>query len=176
MPLRSTSAKRYAEAVAGLARQDGSWERWRHDLSSLVELTANRPLTLSLQSDRVPAERKRELLTSLLGDRVTPAARSLLSVMARRRRLELLPDLRSWFDELADQAEGVQRVTVTTPQPLTDEQREALRRRVSAGRGQVLLTEQVDPAIIGGLILQQGDIIQDYSIRARLESLRHRMN
>ena len=38
------------------------------------------------------------------------------------------------------------------------------------------LTEEVDPAIIGGLVVRQGDIIQDYSIKARLEALRERLN
>lgn len=176
MPLRSTAAKRYAEAVAGLARQDGSWERWRHDLATLAQLAADRRLLLTLESDRVSAERKGELIDTLLGDRVTPAARNLLRVMARRRRLELLPDLRSWFDELADRAQGVQRVTVTTASPLTEEQRNALSRRLGAGHGEIMLTEQVDPAIIGGLVIREADIIQDHSIKARLEALRHRMN
>ena len=37
MPLRSGAAKRYAEALAGLARQDDSWDAWRRDLAALVQ-------------------------------------------------------------------------------------------------------------------------------------------
>jgi F0F1-type ATP synthase delta subunit len=40
----------------------------------------------------------------------------------------------------------------------------------------VLLEERVDPAILGGLVVQQADVIRDYSVRARLEALRARLN
>ena len=38
------------------------------------------------------------------------------------------------------------------------------------------IAEKVDPHILGGLVVQQEDVIRDYSVRARLESLRERMN
>jgi F0F1-type ATP synthase delta subunit len=40
----------------------------------------------------------------------------------------------------------------------------------------VQLAEEVEPAILGGLVIRQGDVIQDYSVRARLEALRERLN
>ena len=86
---------------------------------------------------------------------------------------------------------------MTTAAALTESQRERLLQRLAgasgppatgpraggrgrrvgaAGRGAVELTEEVDPAIVGGLVVRQGDIIQDYSIKARLEALRERLN
>jgi F-type H+-transporting ATPase subunit delta len=83
----------------------------------------------------------------------------------------------------------VRRVTVTTAQPLTDEQRARLRQRLAGAGGgapaggpaggapaAVQLSEEVDPGLLGGLVVRQGDIIQDYSVRARLEALRDRLN
>jgi F-type H+-transporting ATPase subunit delta len=186
MPLRSGAAKRYAEALAGLARQDGSWDVWRRDLAALVESAGDQRLVLTLESRRLAADRRRELVEGALGGRVSPGARNLVLVLARRQRLGLLPDVLSWFDQLADRAQGVRRVTVTTAQPLTDEQRARLRQRLAGGvlparvapgdAPQVQLAEEVDPALIGGLVVRQGDIIQDYSVRARLEALRDRLN
>jgi F-type H+-transporting ATPase subunit delta len=204
MPVRSSAAKRYAEAAAGLARQDGSWDTWRQDLHTLSQALQDGRLLQALQNERVPAERKRQVVDSLFQGRVSPGARNLLLLLLRRRRLELLGDVGSWFDELADRARGVRRVTVTTAAALTESQRERLLRRLAgasgppardggpapaggreaeggessrlAGRGAVELTEEVDPAIVGGLVVRQGDIIQDYSIKARLEALRERLN
>ena len=185
MPLRSGAAKRFAEAVAGLARQDGSWDTWRRDLSTLAAAAADRRLVLSLESQRVAVARKRELIEGAFGGPVSPGARNLVLVLARRQRLGLLPDLLSWFDQLADRAQGVRRFTVTTAAPLTDEQRARLRQRLAGGgvaaapggRGpEVELSEEVDPSLLGGLLVRQGDIIQDYSVRARLEALRDRLN
>jgi F-type H+-transporting ATPase subunit delta len=192
MPQRSSAAKRYAEAVAGLARQDGSWDGWRRDLDVLAGTLADRRLALALESERVAADRKRELVDATVGARVSPGARNLALVLARRRRLELLPDIVTWFGELADRAQGVRRVTVITAAPLTDDQRSRLRQRLARGPGapgaggpggeplpgarEVQLAEEVEPAILGGLVIRQGDIIQDYSVKARLEALRDRLN
>jgi F-type H+-transporting ATPase subunit delta len=190
MPLRSGAAKRFAEAVAGLARQDGSWDRWRRDLSTLAGAAADRRLVLSLESQRIAVARKRELIDGAFGEQVSPGARNLVLVLARRQRLGLLPDVLNWFDQLADRAQGVRRYTVTTAAPLTDEQRARLRQRLAAGGDavavaapvpapdgpEVQLSEEVDPSLLGGLVVRQGDIIQDYSVRARLEALRDRLN
>jgi F-type H+-transporting ATPase subunit delta len=188
MPLRSSAAKRYAEAAAGLARQDGSWDTWRQDLLALSQALQDGRLLQALQNERVPMERKRQVVHTLFEGRVSPGARNLLLLLARRRRLELLGDVVSWFDELADRARGVRRITVTTAAALTERQRERLLQRLAGAAGAaattrstgttgaVELSEEVDPAIIGGLVVRQGDIIQDYSVKARLEALRERLN
>jgi len=182
MPGRTTAAKRYAEAIAALARQDGSWQRWRQDLSALGVALKDRLLQHTLESPSIPFEAKSALLDRTLGQRVAPQTANLLKVMGRRGRLSLLPDMVTWFDDIADRELGVRRYTVTSAAPLTDDQRDRFRQRLGAsaglpaGTGQVILTEYVDPSLMGGLVVQQGDIIRDYSVRTRLESLRHRLN
>jgi F-type H+-transporting ATPase subunit delta len=193
MPSRSSAGKRYAEAVAGLARPDGSWERWRQELRAVDQAVADPRVRATLQSESHTAEAKRRLLASLVGSGVSAGALNLVLVMARRRRLELLPDVVRWFDDLADRAQNVRRVTVITAVALTDQQRERLRRRLAmlpadahAGPapdapdaptiGDVQLSLEVEPSILGGLVIRQGDIIQDFSVKARLESLRERLN
>jgi F-type H+-transporting ATPase subunit delta len=70
----------------------------------------------------------------------------------------------------------VRRFGVTSATPLSDEQRQRLRDHLGASNGQVILTERVDASLLGGLVVQQEDIIRDYSVKARLESLRDRLN
>ena len=185
MPRRSTAAKRYAEAVAAIARESGTWQRWRQDLAAIGGALETPGLRTALVSPSLSADVKHGLLDRSIGTGISAEARNLLRVMGRRRRFELLPDVIAWFDEIADRALGVQRVTVATAAPLTDEQRQRLRERLSArgGRsagqdsgGEVVLAEQVDPDILGGLVIRSGDVIRDYSVRARLEALRQRLN
>jgi F-type H+-transporting ATPase subunit delta len=177
MPGRTSAGKRYAEAVAGIARQDNSWEQWRRDLGAIGQVLGNPELRLTLESPRILPERKQRLLNESFGGRIAPATLNLLNVMAQRGRLGLLPDMLVWFDEIADRALGVRRYTVTTAAPLTDEQRAQLQQRLGgAAGGQVILTEQVDPSIMGGMVLRHEDVIADYSVRSRLEALRERLN
>ena len=180
MPGRTTAAKRYAEAVAAIARQDNSWEQWRKDFDVLRQMLANPQLRVVLQSPRVEPGQRREMLERAVGDRISANTLNLLKVMGRRGRLSLFEDLLVWFDEMADRAQGVRRYTVTSATPLTEAQRRRLRTELAVGSGssddQIMLTEQVDPSLIGGLILRHEDMIRDYSIKTRLESLRERLN
>lgn len=178
MPGRTSAGKRYAEAVAGIARQENSWEQWRRDLALIQESLATPELRLALESPRILPERKQRMLAESFGGRVAPATLNLLKVMAQRGRLGVLSDTIVWFDEIADRTLGVRRFTVTTAAPLTDSQRETLRTRIGGetGAGQVILTEHVDPAIIGGMILRHEDIISDFSVKSRLDALRDRLN
>lgn len=176
MPGRTPAAKRYAEAVAALARQDNSWQQWRRELGAVREALENPQLRLMLESPRLAAGQRGQVIDQVFGGRVGALTLNLLKVMGRRGRIALLPDMLTWFDEIADRALGVRRYDVTSATPLTDEQRRSLRDRLGGRDGQVILTERVDPALLGGLVLQEEDIIRDYSVRARLESLRERMN
>ena len=78
MPVRSSAAKRYAEAAAGLARQDGSWDTWRQDLRTLSQALQDGRLLQALQNERVPAERKRQVVdrSSRGASRPAPATSS----------------------------------------------------------------------------------------------------
>lgn len=178
MPRRTSAAKRYAEAVAAIATQSNSWQRWRDDLHRLDQALEDGRIRLVLESPRVAPEHKAQLLRTAIGDGVAPETHHLIGVMARKGRLDLLSDVVTWFDELADRALGVMRVAVTSAVALTDDERRQFRQHIAAGTGasEVVLTETVDPAIMGGLIVQDGDIIRDYSVRARLASLRERLN
>ncbi|MBI3974127.1 MAG: ATP synthase F1 subunit delta [Chloroflexi bacterium] len=176
MPRRTTAAKRFAEALAGLARPRNTWQRWREQLGVVDTAMHDPALRLSLDSPRLPMHSKQERLRGALRDAVDDEIRNLVLVMAQRGRLELLPDLITWFGDLADQALGIRHYTVTSAVPLTEQERRRLRAQLTGRDGQVVIVERVDPAVLGGLVLQQGDVIHDYSLRGRLESLRARLN
>jgi len=173
---RTTAAKRYAQAIAAIARTDNSWEQWRQDLAVVQEALQNPDLRLTLESPRITAERKKALLDETLGTRVAPATKNLLTVIGRRGRFNLFADVAVWFDDIADRALDVRRHVVTSAVPLTDQQRQRLLRQLSEEGGKVVLTEQVDLALIGGFVVRHEDLIHDYSIRTRLETLRARLN
>ncbi|HEU5318463.1 MAG TPA: ATP synthase F1 subunit delta, partial [Chloroflexota bacterium] len=170
MPGRTPAAKRYAEAVAAIARQENSWEQWRRDLDAVKEVVQNPQLRVLLESPRLAAGQRGALLDQTLGGKVAANTLNLLKVMGRRGRLGLLTDMLVWFDEIADRELGVRRFVVTTAAPLDDDQRARLRQRLGGGDERTLIiTERVDPSLIGGLVLQEEDIIRDFSIKTRLE-------
>ena len=174
MPAGS-AGKRYAQAAAQIARQAGSWARWRQDLAAIAEVFQDESLLAILQAPRVGLTRKLELVDSIFGGTLTTEAMNLVQLLIRRRRIGLFADMQRWFLELADVAEGIERYTITTAVPLTDDLRGAVRQRLERDGRQVVMTEQVNPDIIGGLMIRHNDLIQDFSVRGQLEVLREQL-
>ena len=174
MPAGS-AGKRYAQAAAQIARQAGSWARWRQDLAAIAEVVQDESLLAVLQAPRIGLTQKLELVESIFGDTLAAEAMNLVQLLIRRRRIGLFADVQHWFLELADVAEGIERYTITTAVPLTDDLRGAVRQRLERDGRQAVMTEHVNPDIIGGLMIRHNDLIQDFSVRGQLEMLREQL-
>ncbi len=174
MPAGS-AGKRYAQAAAQIARQAESWARWRQDLAAIAEVLQDESLLAVLQAPRIGLTQKLELVERIFGDTLTAEAMNLVQLLIRRRRIGLFADVQHWFLELADAAEGIERYAITTAEPLTDDLRGAMRQRLEGDGRQVVMTEHVNPDIIGGLLIRHNDLIQDFSVRGQLEVLREQL-
>ncbi len=176
---RSLAAKRYAEAIAVIAGPAASWDAWLEDLGIVAAAVAD-PGARAILSDPARSDVVARFIDApALRAGLREETRQLLRVMAHRRATGLLPDVLEWFRELVDDARGIRRVTVTSAVALDADQLRRVRDSV-AGPGSdpagVVLTLDVDPEIIGGLVIREGDRIRDVSVRARLETLRERMS
>jgi F-type H+-transporting ATPase subunit delta len=99
-----------------------------------------------------------------------------MRLLVARHRVDKIDGIVDAYETLADQAAGRVRATVTTAIPLSEADREALGRDLSKGLGKdVRLQARVDPAILGGLVLEVGDRLTDASVAARLDQVRRQV-
>ena len=173
MPVRDVAAKRYAQAVFAIARDEDALERWQADLASLAALMAEPTVAQFLQSSKMEAGRKFEVLEQALPNADAKAV-SLAKLLVRKGRTRIAGEIALAFDELCNAARGVAVARVTTATPLTDQGRativDAIRR--STGAGEVRLEEAVNQEILGGALVQIGDRVVDGSVRTRLAALK----
>jgi F-type H+-transporting ATPase subunit delta len=120
----------------------------------------------------VPFEAKQEFVERTLAD-FLPEVRNFVLLLTRRRRIRLLPRIYEEFGQLANEYRGIVVAEVTSAVPLDDADKAVIIRQLSelTGRRAILRT-QVDPSILGGLIVRIGDKLIDGSLRTRLERLR----
>jgi F-type H+-transporting ATPase subunit delta len=98
---------------------------------------------------------------------------NFLALLVEKRRMPALPLIRLRFEALLDQANNVLPVAVTSAIALDDQDVKGIGERIAQQTGQrVELTSNVDPDILGGIVLRVGNSILDASIRNRLEQLR----
>jgi F-type H+-transporting ATPase subunit delta len=116
------------------------------------------------------------LVIDIAGPELDEEGRNFMRTLADNRRLALLPEIATRFDELKSAAEGIIDVTVTSAAPLDDSQQRklasALERRL--GRS-VRLQCATDAALIGGAVLRAGDLVIDGSLRGRLERIAYEL-
>lgn len=173
--IRDVAAKRYAEAAFEIAREQGKEEEWAQGLRLLAALSADPQAQAFLESARVPLEGKLELAERAL-EGAEPLVLNLARLLIQRGRISLGPQIAEAFQELWDESRGIAHAVVTTAVPLSDEEREAVARKLREITGkEVVLETRVDEGIIGGLVARIGDRLIDGSTRSKLLALKHKL-
>jgi F-type H+-transporting ATPase subunit delta len=166
----------YGRSLFEVAQERGVVDEVREQLGQIVDaLEGSRDLQLFLASPQFSSTEKRDGLRRAI-DGADPTITNLLDVMVENQRLSVLPEVRREFDLRYDDLHQVLPVRISTAVSLDAETTARIGRQVGEGTGrQVQLTTEVDPDLIGGIVLRVGNQILDASIRQRLENLRRQV-
>ena len=168
----ATIARPYAEAAFALARDADALPVWSQMLRFASTIVADPRVSAALDNPKLSAGDKESLLLSIAGDRVTGDGRNFLRVLIEAERIKLLPEIRTMFDALKDDAEGVAKATIETAYPLTDAQLAQLTAALQKRFGKrVEATVVENRALIGGARVSVGDEVIDGSVQARLAAM-----
>jgi F-type H+-transporting ATPase subunit delta len=173
---RETVARRYAEAAFQVAERDGTIEAWRAELDEAAAITADERVERMLANPAVALETRLEMAESIFGKVVAKPVLNLIGLMLRRGRIDQLPKTAAEFRRLDNARQGITLATATSAAPLSPEDVKALTARMEQFTGgRVELDLQVDPSLLGGLVVRVGDRLIDGSVRGRLERLRNQL-
>lgn len=167
-------AGRYATALLELADEQKALDAVAADLGGLKELIAeSEDLRRLLTSPLYSREQQSAALGPILDKAgVNPLTRRFLMVVAQNRRLFALPRMIDAFLSELARRRGEVPAEVTTAHALTDEQRNALVDTLNRSvGGKVRMSEKVDPALLGGLVVRVGSRMIDGSLRGKLQRL-----
>lgn len=168
------AASRYAQAAMVIAREDGTIQQWRADLDDIATVLAESELAPVLADDRVPLEERLGYVERTL--QVSPKALNLARLLVAKGRSRGARFVALSFNRMADQAEGRVVAQVTSAVDLTAAQIENIAQSLSGSLGKnVTVKAEVDPAILGGLVIRVGDELLDGSLRNRLRRLQRQL-
>ena len=166
------AARRYAVAAFELAKEHGDYDAWSAAFTEIAEFMADPEVRRVLENTRVSREPKQRLVEAALGD-LPPLPLNLARLLVQKNRTGLAPDIAAAYRELTEAERGVTRARATTAVPLSEAEVAALARRLQEQTGgEVILDVEVDPSLLGGLVVQIGDKLIDASTRAKLEAMR----
>ena len=171
-----SAARRYAEAAFQVAVGDDALDAWRKDLDTAAAVVGQERIGRALANPAIPLETRIATAEATFGRLVGPKVMNLLRLMLRRGRIQELPRLAAEFSRLDDERQGIARATVTSTLPLEPDEVAALKERLASSTDRrVELDLNVDPELLGGLVVRLGDLLVDGSVRSRLERLRNRL-
>ena len=169
---RGPTARRYAQALFDLAREQGETEQWLDQLRGAAERLTEPQAALYLGVPRVPTEDKLALVRQALAD-AHPMVVNAVSLMTQRGAVGALPQVASAYGGLLDESLGRARANVTSAEALSQAQRGKLGGLLQTMLNkEIVLDASVDPAVIGGVVVRVGDQVIDGSVRTRLHGLR----
>ena len=165
-----TLARPYARAVFRMAREQQRLPQWSTLLGFSARAVAE-PQVQALLGNPTLSPATLVGLVMPQGD-VDPLFQQFLSVLAENRRLVVLPDIAGLFDALRAEDERVVKATITSATPLADADLAMLKASLVKRFGrEVQVSTAVDASLIGGAVIDAGDVVIDGSLRTKLERL-----
>ena len=166
---------RYAQALFGLAKDEGRLPAVEQDLKSIKAMIADAPdFKALLASPRFSAEDKGKGLAAISAKaQFNPTTHKFLGLLAANGRAGALSSIIYSFEALAAAERGAISAQVTTATPLTADQADGVARalRQALGKDPDIET-RVDPTILGGIKVKVGSRLYDASLKSKLDQLK----
>jgi F-type H+-transporting ATPase subunit delta len=166
-------AQVYARSLFEVAKENDELDEVHEQLGEFAEaLDQNRELQVFFFSPYFSSTEKKEGVDKVVGGANDHFA-NFLKLIAERHRMPALFRMRREFDSLWREENKLLEVRITSAVELDEELVQRIGRRIEEQTGRSIdLDANVDPDVLGGLVLRVGNMVMDASVRGRLERLR----
>jgi F-type H+-transporting ATPase subunit delta len=168
-------ARRYAKALLSIGKEDGKYKDYGVELSSFAYLLERESeLQNAIVNPMYPRDDRKKVLDKILEMiQLNPIVKNFINLLFDKQRIDGVLQINEVYQILVDQLENISRAKVTTATPLDEEMIGRIRQALEQiTKGTVVLDVADDPAIIGGIVAQVGDLVLDGSVRTQLQSLK----
>ncbi|MBI3617542.1 MAG: ATP synthase F1 subunit delta [Candidatus Omnitrophica bacterium] len=167
-------AQRYAQALFDLSQERSNLTAVHHDLRKISDLV-NRSADLKhfLADPVIAMEKSQAVLQEMFHGKIDALTFKFLLFLGQKNRLGHLPSICAIFSDLYEHAKGILRTKWTSSVELSakdvDDLSGYLKKKFNKD---VIAEQQVDPGSLGGIKVQAGDTVYDYTLRTQLKRFR----
>ncbi len=171
--MTGTIEKIYSEAVFELACEQDCADEVKAELDTLAAVFNDNPGFAKLLSvPTVTIGEKLGIIEKTFKGKISQITYNLLCVVTEKGRAEAVPAIAEDYKNRWYEMKNIAEVKVTTSIPLSENLRTKLKAKLEAVyKKTVILTECVDPKIMGGIVLNYGNTMLDGSVKAKLEAI-----
>ena len=164
-----TVARPYARAAFATARDEGSLSAWSDALAFSAQVAGDARVAALLPNPELGQD---DAVALLAPQGASESFTRFLSLLADARRLPQLPEIAGLYEELRAEAEKIVRAKVTSATALPAGELEVIKAALKKRFGREVTVETaVDESLIGGAVIDAGDVVIDGSLKGKLERL-----
>jgi len=170
------AAYRYAKALMDLAVEQGKVREVEKDMRLVLDtIEESDPLKDMLQSPVITDQDKGTALKALFKD-AQPLTSELFNLLGTNNRANILKEVAEQYVALYEKMQGQDIATVLTAVPLNANLEKKILKQLKDITGrEVVIENKIDPELIGGFILQMGDLEYNASISNKLGNLKREL-
>lgn len=168
-----TVASRYAKSLIDLSKEQGKLDLVKGDMEQLIGVLKQNPeLMAVLRNPIMKTDKKKSILKALFQDKIEPTILSFFNILINKGRGGILYDIALEFVREYNEVKGIVNATVVSAAKLSEENFNQLKAQIAQQiNAEVILTNTVDPSLIGGFVVKVGDRQVDASIAGKLNKL-----
>jgi F-type H+-transporting ATPase subunit delta len=167
------SARRYAQAIFGVAREKNKLGEWLVELDTVAQLDQDETVAAYFRNPAISFKDKEKLLSGKLAG-INAMVINVVYLLLANGRIDMLPAVVDEYKRMLDKHNGIERAEVITAVPMDDSSRQKLSSRLGEmiGKKIVIEPEHTDPGLIGGVVVKVGGKMLDGSTRNALSVLK----
>ena len=140
----------------------------------LQQITAvSREFLNLLRSPIVPADKKQSIIDAVTAGKIGELTAAFTRLLVNKGREGELPEIIAAFIKQYKDKKGIHTIKLTTAAPVSEDTKNQIVEQVkrTSNMKNIELVAAVDPALIGGFVLQAGDKLVDASIAYDLKEV-----
>ena len=167
-------SKTYGDALFELALEEDRVDDYFAEVQMLQSVLGSNPDFLRLMNHpKIDKEEKEKVMESVMKGRVSPELAGLFKLIVTNNRHNDIFDILDYFVRQVKEYKRIGSADVSTPMPLTDAQKAAVEKKLldTTKYASMEVNYDVDPTLIGGMVIRIGDKVVDSSVRTKLGEL-----
>ncbi len=168
------ASKTYGDALFELAQEENRIDDYYAQVQMLQSVLASNPdFSRLMNHPKIDKEEKEAVMESVMKDRVSPELAGFFKLIVINDRYRDIFDILEYFVSEVKEYKRIGTASVVTPMPLDPAQKEAVEKKLLDTTAYTSMEVQydVDPSLIGGMVIRIGDKVVDSSVKSKLGEL-----
>lgn len=171
-------AKRYARALASVAKEENRLEEVAGELENVAAWLSDQELSEALSSPALSHENRQALVAQITESlSLSELTKNFLGLVTESHRLDHFPGMLRAYSDLVDRELNRLRAVLRSAQPVSDAQQTEISSALEAQHGKkILLSVEVDPSLVAGITVEIEGKTYDGSARTQLAHVARTMS